>query len=569
VDHIAATPTGQAAPALRDGGRILVDALRIHGVDRVFGVPGESSLPIFDALRDAAAGVEFVVCRHEAAASHMAEADGKMLGRPGVCLVSRGPGAMHAAVGIHTAFMDSTPMILLIGQVPRRFRGRGAFQEMDYTRVFASTSKWAAEIEDPALIPEYLSRAFHIAVSGRPGPVILSLPEDMLEEECIVADLPRFVPSTPAPQPDLLARMRILLQEAKRPLVILGGTGWTPQAFDDLQAFVTANDLPVATAFRSQHLIDNRSENYIGDLGLGMHPDVAARVAGADLLLVIGDHLGEVVTRGYRIVTPPQPQQRLIHVHQDGDELGRVYHTELPIQSGAAPFAAAARQLPPVDASAWRDWRREARESYEARHTPPPASNAGVDLAQVCIFLRDRLPADSIVTNGAGNYAGWVHRFHSYRQLGSQLAPKSGCMGYGLPAAIAAQLRYPGRKVVAFAGDGCFMMAAPDFATAVQYGLPIVVIVVNNGMYGSIRMHQERRYPGRPSATDLRNPDFAAMAGTYGAHGELVTETADFAPAFERALASGLPALIELRTDPEQITPDATISRIRGTAVPA
>jgi acetolactate synthase-1/2/3 large subunit len=551
--------TVQVKSNARNGGQILVAALGIHGTDTIFGVPGESALPIFDALLDAPE-MRFVVCRHEANAAHMAEADAKLTGRPGVCLVSRGPGAMHAAIGLHTAWQDSTPLILIVGQVPRGHLGREAFQEMDFTATFADMTKWAAEISDPALIPEYVSRAYHIATHGRPGPVVLSIPEDVLSATGDVADTKPHRALDTSPSARDMTRLRELLQAAERPLLIVGGGGWTPADAGGIAAFAAANDLPVIAGFRAQDIVDNRSDGYIGDMSLGGSRRLAARLQQADFLLVVGDRLGEVTTRGYTAIDCPMPRQTLVHVHPGAEELGRVYNAALPIHSGIGVFVAALADVAPVNATKWRAWRAEGRDEYVAYQQPPKMAEAPLlDLAKVVLHLRETLPDDAIVTNGAGNCNIWLHRFFSYRRLGTQVAPKSGAMGYGLSAAIAAKLRCPERVVVGFAGDGCFLMASPDFATAVHYRLPLVVIVANNAMYGSIRMHQEKQFPGRPSGTSLTNPDLVAFARSYGAHGECVARDGDFPAALARALSANGPALIELRLDPNQLTPDFSI----------
>ena len=542
----------------RSGGSILVSALRLNGIDRIFGVPGESALPIFDALYGENNPIQFVVCRHEATASHMAEADGKMTGRPGVCIVSRGPGAMHASIGLHTAWQDSTPMILIIGQVPRAHRGREAFQEVNYTRVFADMTKWVCEVESADLIPEYLSRAFHIAMQGRPGPVVLSIPEDVLSEMSAVRDAKPVSAVETAPMPWQMQEVRALLQTAKRPLAIVGNLGWTADAAARFKEFVTKNDIPVVAGFRSQDILDNRSDHYIGDLSLGGSPELRERIKKADLLLVIGDRLGDVTTKGYTLLDVPVPQQTLIHVFPGAEELGRVYTPALGIQSKSSHFAGALAKLAPLDTRAWAPWREECRAAYVNYQNNPPKVS-GFDYSQVIRFLADRLPDDAIVTNGAGNYSIWLHRFYRYRKLGTQIAPKSGVMGYGLPAAIAAKLRHPGRDVVCLAGDGCFTMASQEFATAVHQNLPIVVIVVNNAMYGSIRMHQELHFPGRPSGTLLFNADFALLAQSYGAHGEAIERHEDFPAAYERAVKANKPAIIELRVNRNQLTPDRAL----------
>lgn len=549
---------------LRSGGRIVVDALAANGVDTVFCVPGESFIAALDAMHDAP-GLRVVACRHEAAAAHMAEAYGKLDGRPGICFVTRAPGATHASIGVHVARQDSTPMILFVGQVARSMRGREAFQEIGYAQVFGGLAKWAAQIDDPRRIPELVTRAFRVAMSGRPGPVVLALPEDVLREEAGVADLAPATRSAAHPGADDLARMRALLAAARRPLMIVGGSGWDEDACGALRRFAERNALATACSFRRQALFDNRDPRYAGDLSLGPNPALAARVRDADLILAVGGRLSETPTGGYTLLEAPRSRQRLVHVHADPDELGRVYEPDLAINAGPAEFARALDGLAPVEAPPWAQWARDARDDYEAALEPgaPPAE---LDLAHVVRYLDQRLPDDAIVCNGAGNYATWLHRFFRYKRFGTQLAPTAGTMGYGFPAAIAAKLHHPGRVVVAFAGDGCFLMSGAELATAVQYGANAIVLVVNNGMYGTIRMHQERSYPGRVTATDLRNPDFVAYARAFGAHGALVRRTEEFAPAFEAALAAGTPALIELRTDPDLITPRTTLHEIRAQA---
>ena len=543
----------------RPGGKILVDQLALHGADLAFCVPGESYLAVLDALYDAP--IRLIVCRHEAGAANMADAYGKLTGRPGICLVTRGPGATHASVGVHTAFQDSTPLILLVGQVASDQEEREAFQEVDYRRMFGSMAKWVAQIDRADRIPEYVARAFATATSGRPGPVVLALPEDMLSSEADVTDARPFQPVQP--HPGDLGALRELLAGAERPLAILGGAGWTPAASEAMQSFLEANDLPAGAAFRRQDSIENDSPCYVGDVGIGLNPKLAARVREADVLLVVGPRLGEITTSGYTLLEPPTPRQRLVHVHPGAEELGRVYRAELPVLSGMEQFAAAVRHL--RVAGGWSAWRAEARADYELWQQPGPMPGP-VDLGEVVAQLRERLPRDTIVTNGAGNFSVWVHRFWRYHVYPSQLAPTSGAMGYGVPAAVAAKTVAPERTVLCFAGDGDFLMSGQELATAVQYELPILIVVVNNGMYGTIRMHQERHYPGRVVGTDLRNPDFVAYAHAFGAHGELVGRTEDFAGALERALEAGVPALLELRIDPEAITPRETLSGIRAGA---
>ena len=545
----------------RTGGRILVDALQINGVDTVYCVPGESYLPVLDALHDVP-GIRTYVARHEGAAANMADAYGKLTGRPGICFVTRGPGATHASVGVHTASQDSTPMILFIGQVDTGFAEREAFQEVDYRRMFGGMAKWVTEIQDLTRIPEVLARAFSVATSGRPGPVVVALPEDVLFASGVVQDAPPSRTAQSAPTASDMDAFRALLAQARRPLMVIGGTGWDPQACEDLQAFARACDIPVAAAFRRQDLFDNCAPNYVGQIGLGISPKLAQCVREADLVIAVGTRLSEVTSGGYTLVQSPVPHQTLVHVHADANELGRVYQATLPINSGMRNFAQALAALPALDVQ-WQSWTRTAREAYMAHSTAtvPEIVPNGVDLSQVVAHLSEVLPADSIISNGAGNYTVWVHRFYRYRQSATELAPTSGAMGYGLPAAIAAKLQHPEREVVCFAGDGCFMMYPQELATAMQYGAAMIVIVVNNGMLGTIRMHQEREYPGRISGTDLRNPDFVALARSFGAYGETVERSEDFPAAFARARAAGVAAVLELRTDPRQITPTARLER--------
>jgi acetolactate synthase-1/2/3 large subunit len=549
----------------REGGRVLVDQLLLNGLDTIFCVPGESFLPVLDAIYDSP--VRLVVCRQEGGAAHMAAAHGRLTGRPGVCLVTRGPGATNASVGVHNASQDSAPMLLLVGQVPRSHRGREAFQEIDVAAVFGSMAKWAAEIDDAARIPELLSRAVTTAVSGRPGPVVLAMPEDVLEAVSTVADAAPATARQASPAGGDLVALRDLLAASRRPLLLCGGTGWTSRAAADLREFAEASRLPVAVAFRSQDLVDNRSPSYAGAFGNNANPALVERIGAADLVVAIGTRLDEVTTGDYRLLEPPRPQQRLVHVHQGAGELGKVYQAELGIVSGLPAFAAAARALEPIADPPWAEWTRAARADWLAWSAPASAgATPGVDLAAVVAWLAERLPPDAIIAQGAGNYTGWVQRYYRFRQLGTQLAPKGGTMGYGVPAAIAAKLAHPDRPVVAFAGDGCFLMTGQELATATLHEIAIMVVVVNNGMYGTIRMHQELAHPGRVVGTELRNPDFAALARSFGAHGELVTGTAEFPAAFERAVASGTAAVIELRTDAEAISPSSTLSQLRARA---
>ncbi|PCE26225.1 thiamine pyrophosphate-binding protein [Paraburkholderia acidicola] len=552
-----------SASATTTGARLVVDALLTHGVERVFCVPGESFLAVLDSLHDETERIETIVCRHEAAAANMAEATGKLTGRPGVALVTRGPGATHASIGVHTAFQDSTPMILLIGQCAREHLDREAFQEIDYRRMFGQMAKWVAQIDDPRRIPEYLSHAFHTATSGRPGPVVLSLPEDVLSDLCpVVPGAPRYHRVAAAPAPAQIERLRQLLEGAQRPMLIAGGSGWTPAACADLQRFVEQWQLPVGLAFRFQDTLDNEHPNYAGDVGLGINPALAKRISDADLLLAFGPRLGEATTNGYTLLEIPKTKQTLVHVHQGAEELGRVYAADLPIVSGMPELA---EQLAALKAPATLPWAGAAEEAHRAylEWRKPRTIPGDVQLGEVMQQLREHLPVDAIVTNGAGNYATWLHRHFSYRHFRSQLAPTSGAMGYGVPAAIAAKSLYRDRDVVALAGDGCFMMAAQELATAMQYDLHVLFIVVNNSHFGTIRMHQERHYPNRVHGTGLTNPDFAAFARSFGAHGETVERTADFLPALERARAAKCAALIEIRMPQEASTPGATLEQVR------
>ena len=559
----------QQSHAPRTGGRILVEGLVAQGVEHVFCVPGESYLAVLDALHDAP--IALTVCRHEAGAAMMADASARLTNRPGICMVTRGPGATNAAAGLHIAEHDSVPLVLFVGQIERGMRGRGAFQEMDYRAVFGSVAKWVVEVDDPRRIPEILSRAFHVALQGRPGPVVIALPEDVLTEVASAADAPRVEPALPWPGLPQMAELQKLLWSAERPVMVLGGGGWTAQAAAAVARFAERFALPVATSFRRAGLFDASHANYAGEIGIGPNPKLKARVAAADLLLLVGGRMAEMPSQGYTLLDIPVPRQALVHVHADAGEIGRVYHPVLGIHAAPRTFAASLEALQPPNDVPWRARCAEARADYLTwTETPAVAAGAAerefVDMGHVVCWLRERLPPDAILANGAGNYAIWPGRFYRFRQWGTQLAPTSGSMGYGVPAAIGAKRLDPSRVVVALAGDGCFLMSGQDFATAVQYGLAVIVVVVDNGMYGTIRMHQEREYPGRVSGTALANPDFAAYARAFGGHGETVRRTADFAPAFERALASGKPAIIHVTVDPDIITPATTLTAIRRTA---
>ncbi len=549
---------------LRTGGQILVDQLRIHGTELAFGVPGESYLALLDALHDSE--IRYIVCRQEGGAAMMAEAYGKLTGRPGIAMVTRGPGATNACHGVHIARQDLTPLILLIGQVARAMRGREAFQEIDYRQMFGELAKWVTEVDDPARLPELVARAFHTATSGRPGPVVLALPEDMLTEPADCADAARYQPVQAHPAAEDMARLQMLLANARRPFAILGGGGWDARTCADIRTFAETFDLPVGVSFRRQDYFDNTHRCYAGHVGISVAPPLSDRIRDADLLLLIGTRLGEASSRSYTLIDVPEPRQTLVHVHPGAEEIGLVYTPDLSIHAGVRAFAAAAARLQPLDSSPWRAETERAHEQYLAALTPPPTPGA-LQLGEVLVWLREHLPADAILTNGAGNYCVWVNGYYQYRGYRTQLGPTSGSMGYGTPAAIAAKLVHPERTVVAFAGDGCLLMTGQELATAAQYGLRIIWCVVNNGMYGTIRMHQERDYPGRVVGTDLKNPDFAALARAYGGHGEVVERTQDFAAAFRRAAEAPTFALLDLRVDPEAVTPKYSISQIRAGAL--
>lgn len=546
----------------RSGARILVDQLVRQGVERLTCVPGESYLAVLDALHDT--DVDVLVCRHEGGAAMMAETYGKLTGRPGIAFVTRAPGAMNAAQGLHIAQHDSTPMILFVGQAETGMLERGCFQEMDYKAVFGTIAKWVVEISDPARIPELVARAFRVAMQGRPGPVVVSLPEDMLTVEATVADAPAVEPVEIWPGLTDLVRLQKLLWEAERPLVILGGSRWTERARREIIRFAERFDLPVATSFRRAMLFPADHPNYVGDVGLGINPRLAQRVREADVLIVIGGRMSESPSSSYTLIDIPTPRQRLVHVYPDPEEIGRVYQPELGIVASPHAFASALSTVHPPVEIVWKDRTLAARADFLAWTEVPLKVPGDFQYGEVMDWLRQRLPAETIVVNGAGNYAIWVHRYWRYRAFGGQVAPTSGSVGYSVPAGVMAKRQYPERPVVTFAGDGCFLMNGQEFATAVQYGIPLVVIVIDNEMYGTIRMHQEREYPGRVSATSLVNPDFAALARAFGGHGETVRATEEFAPAFERAMASGKPAVLHCFIDPQAITPARTLDQIAG-----
>ncbi|MGB8429751.1 MAG: thiamine pyrophosphate-binding protein [Pseudolabrys sp.] len=545
----------------RSGGEILIDQLSIHGVRHAFCVPGESYLAALDAFYDS--DIQLTVCRHESTAAIMAEAVGKITGQPGICFVTRGPGATNASAGIHIARQDSSPMIMFVGQVGREMRDREAFQELDYRAVFGTMAKWATEIDDPSRIPEIVSRAFHTACNGRPGPVVIALPEDMLRDRVSVADAAAFAPVENWPGADDINRLQKLLGEAKRPVVLIGGSRWTEQASAALMRFAERFALPVATTFRRGHLFDAMHRCYVGDFGIGPNPKLLARVKGADLVLLIGGRFGEMPSQSYSVFDIPEPQTKLVHVHPGAEELGRVYHAHLAINAAPTAFCAALENMQPPKEIAWRGESDTAHADYLAWGEKATSVPGAVNLGEIMVWLRENLPADAIVTQGAGNFSGWVHRFYRVRKFGGLVGATSGSMGYGLPAALAMQTLYRDRTVVCVAGDGDFLMTGQDFATAVQYELPVIVLVADNGIYGTIRMHQERDYPGRVIATNLRNPDFAAYALAFGGYGALVEKSADFPAAFAAARASGKPSILHLKIDPEAITPTATLTDIR------
>ncbi|MDF0602969.1 thiamine pyrophosphate-binding protein [Psychromarinibacter sp. C21-152] len=546
---------------MRHGGQVLVEQLAAQGVRRVFSVPGESFLAALDGLHDS--GIENVVCRQEGGAAMMAEATGKMTGRPGVAFVTRGPGATNASAGVHVARQDSTPMVLFVGQIARGHRDREAFQEVDYRAMFGPLAKWVAEIDQTDRIPEYVNRAFHVAMSGRPGPVVLALPEDMLSDQTGAPFLEPTAPAVPAVGDAQVDAILDFLKGAERPLVVAGGPGWSAQAAADLQRFGEAQGLPITAAFRRQDYIDNRSPAYAGDLGVGSNPKLVARAKEADAVLVLGSRIGDCVTQGYEMWDPAAPGRRFAHVHPEPETMGGVYRCDLAVTARAPDVLARLAQAP--KAGDWADWQRSARADYEAWLQPKETPGA-VKLENAIRWLSENLPGDTVVTNGAGNYAAFLHRYYQFREFGTQVAPTSGSMGYGFPSAVAASLQYPERVSLCLAGDGCFQMTLNEMSTAMQYGATPLVIVANNGRYGTIRMHQERSYPGRVSGTDCHSPDFAALARAYGGFGAVVETDADFPAAVAEARASGTLAVIELRLDTEMLTTGQTVSEVRQAA---
>jgi len=549
----------------RHGGQLLVESLIALGVAKAFGVPGESYLAVLDALHDTAGRLDFVLCRNEGGASFMASAYGKLTGRPGICFVTRGPGAANASIGVHTAMQDSSPMILFVGQVGTGMRGREAFQELDYRAVFGSVAKWAVEIDSVDRIPEMLARAWTAACSGRPGPVVVALPEDVLTAHTQTPPLARAaVVAEPAPRPADLEAALALLGAASRPAILIGGTGWTEAGRRALQSFAEASDIPVVAAFRYQDQFDNFSPAFVGEAGVGMLPHVKALLREADVVAAVNVRFGEMTTDGYGLFDVPSPRQTLIHVHPSDRELGKIYVPALALHAGPNAFAAA---LSPVPARR-QEWRAQARAAYEASFTVPPQPSP-VDMAVVTAWLRETLPEDAILTNGAGNFTVWPNKFFKFGPKARLLAPQSGAMGYGLPAAVAAKVAHPERTVVCFAGDGDFQMNCQELGTAMQAGAQPIVLIVNNGIYGTIRAHQERNYPARVSGTTMRNPDFVAVAKAYGFHAERVEATGDFGPAFRRALASRTGAVLDLVVSADAVTPRQTLSQMRATALAA
>jgi len=562
----------------RPAGHALVEALIAQGVHIAFGVPGESYLAVLDGFHQHRDSIRFIGCRQEGGAAFMADAQGKLSGRPGICFVTRGPGATNASIGLHTAFQDSTPMVLFVGQVASDQRDREAFQEVDYRQMFGpgtlGMAKWVGEVQDADRLPEYVARAFHTALQGRPGPVVLSLPEDMLTTMTTAPALPRAVAALAWPAPGALRDLRSMLLAAQRPLLIAGGSGWDAEAANALQRFAENWQLPVGCGFRFQDTFDNRHALYAGDVGIGINPKLGARVREADLIIALGVRLGEMTTGGYTLLDVPRPKQKLVHVHAGPEELGRVYAADLLLQSSMACAAKALETLAAPTTVPWAEWAAAAHADYEANHAAPAVEP--MDLAVVMKTVQRLAPADAVYTNGAGNYSGWLHRYVRYFGLQhhgrTQLAPTSGAMGYGVPAAVAAALLYPQRTVINVAGDGDFLMTGQELATATGYGAGrgagrLVSIVVDNGSYGTIRMHQEREYPGRVSGSDLFNPDFAALARAYGWHAHRVDATAAFEPAFAAAMAADGPTLIHLKLDTDVITSRTTLGAIRETAL--
>ncbi|PYE85976.1 thiamine pyrophosphate-dependent enzyme [Pseudoroseicyclus aestuarii] len=548
---------------MRNGGQLLVESLIGLGARKAFGVPGESYLAVLDALHDTRGQLDYVLCRHEGGAAFMAAAWGKLTGEPGLCMVTRGPGATNAAIGVHTAMQDSVPMILLVGQVATHMKGREAFQELDYRAVFGSMAKWVTEIDEVERLPELISRAWTTAVSGRPGPVVIALPEDMLTAQTDAAPLtaPLRI-AEPAPDAAALADLHAALAAAQRPVILYGGCTWTPEGAGALQRFAGASDIPVVSVFRYQDQVDNDAPVFCGEAGVGMVPWVRRLLEEADVILAINARFGENSTGGYTVMQVPAPRQKLLHVHASTEELGKIYRPALALQAGPNAFATALEALGPVSGP-WGGWRAEGRAAYEAGFDLPDQPSP-VDMGRVCALLERRLPEDAIVTNGAGNFAIWPNKQMRYGPKARLLAPQSGAMGYGIPAAIAAKVAHPERCVVCFAGDGDFQMTGQELASAAQAGAQPIVLVLNNGIYGTIRAHQERHYPGRVSGTEMVSPDFVALAKAYGFHAERVERTEGFEAAFERAMEAPGGALLELVVSAEALTPRQSLSQIRA-----
>lgn len=549
----------------RPGGRVLADALVAQGIDHVFAVPGESYLDVLDGLYDVQDGLRLVTCRFEAGAVNMAEAYGKLTGRPAAAMVTRGPGACHGAIGVHVAMQDSTPMLLFVGQIPFSETDRDSFQEVDYRKMFGPLAKWVTQIDDAARIPELVAHAVDVATTGRPGPVVIALSEEMQRHLVRTPDVGRLAVSTGVPDPAALAQMQALLGSSRKPLAILGGSCWTAAGRAAVRQFLVGQGLPVAVGFRRQATYDGRLDNFVGDLGVGSDPALIERAKEADLILAIGTRLGEATTQGYGLFSATGGAP-IVHVHPDAAEIGRVFRPALGIASDLNAFAIAAAALPPVPAP-WGEWTRSLRAARQDGRSVPSYPGA-LNLAQAMRDLQALAPSDTIFTSDAGNFATWPARFIDFSEDQRMIGPTNGAMGYGVPAGVAAAIAFPGRTVVTFVGDGGMLMTGQEIATAFQYGVAPIVLVFNNAMYGTIRMYQERTYPGRVSGTSLTNPDFAQFIRAFGGHGEVVTETAAFGPAFGRAMASGKPAVIELRMDPEQITSRTTIAQLRaGTGV--
>lgn len=548
----------------RTGARILVDALEEHGLRHAFGVPGESYLAVLDALADSK--IDFTICRQESGAAFMAEAAGKLTGKPGLCFVTRGPGMTNASAGVHVAQQDSTPMILIAGQIPRSFRHREAFQEVDVRAVFGTMAKWVVEIDDPARIPEFVARAVRVATQGRPGPVVMTLPEDMLVEEVVTDDLVAFEPIEIAPSLSDMAKLQKLLWAAEKPFVIVGGSRWNEQAVASLVRFAERFDIPVGASFRRQMLFPNQHDCYAGDVGTGPNPKLSQRIKDADLVLAFGARLSEWPTQGYTLLTAPDPGRNFVHVHAGIEELGRVFQPTLGINATPVAFAAALESVQPPQEIRWREWRKSTRDDYLAWSEPLPKIPGNVQMSTIVDWLRKNLPADTVMCSGAGNFSIWLHRFYRHPKFGTQLAPISGTMGYGFPAAVAAAKLDPKRPVLCFAGDGDFLMTGQELATAMQYGLAPKIFVIDNGTYGTIRMHQEKEYPGRVFGTDLQNPDFAAYARAFGADGFTIDSDKDAIKTVEAAMASKKAAVVHVKIATDAITPSTTISALRANA---